>query len=82
MNVMDASVRKAGRSLARDYGAVAQLQVSLKGPGNFVSAADMRSEEILYREDIKTSFGYAIVGIVVLFGLAGVGYVVTKQLIK
>jgi myo-inositol-1(or 4)-monophosphatase len=58
MNVMVGAVRKAGRSLARDYGEVAQLQVSVKGPGNFVSAADMRAEEILYRELSKARSGY------------------------
>ena len=50
MNVMIAAARKAGRSLARDFGEVEQLQVSVKGPANFVSAADHRAEEILYRE--------------------------------
>ncbi|HEX4892837.1 MAG TPA: inositol monophosphatase family protein [Hyphomicrobiaceae bacterium] len=58
MNVMVGAVRKAGRSLARDYGEVAQLQVSVKGPGNFVSAADMRAEEILFRELSKARSGY------------------------
>ena len=50
MNVMVAAVRKAGRSLARDYGEVGQLQVSVKGPANFVTAADMRAEDILHKE--------------------------------
>ena len=58
MNVMVAAVRKAGRSLARDYGEVAQLQVSVKGPADFVSAADMKAEEILYRELSKARQGY------------------------
>src|SRR5262249_14820732 len=38
LNVMEAAARKAGRSLKRDFGEVANLQVSLKGPANFVSA--------------------------------------------
>ena len=38
-------------------------------------------EEILYREDIKTSFGYAIVGITISLAVAGVVYVVGKKLI-
>jgi myo-inositol-1(or 4)-monophosphatase len=42
MNVMVGAARKAGRSLARDFGEVEQLQVSMKGPANFVSAADTR----------------------------------------
>ena len=50
MNVMVGAARKAGRSLARDFGEVEQLQVSLKGPANFVSAADTRAEEILHKE--------------------------------
>lgn len=59
MNVMVAAVRKAGRSLARDYGEVAQLQVSVKGPANFVTAADIKAEEILYRELAKVRTGYS-----------------------
>jgi myo-inositol-1(or 4)-monophosphatase len=58
MNVMLAAARKAGRSLARDFGEVEQLQVSIKGPANFVSAADHRAEEILYRELLKARPGY------------------------
>lgn len=50
MNVMVAAARKAGRSLTRDFGEVEQLQVSVKGPANFVSAADLRAEEILFKE--------------------------------
>ena len=38
MNVMIGAARKAARSLKRDFGEVENLQVSLKGPGNFVSA--------------------------------------------
>jgi myo-inositol-1(or 4)-monophosphatase len=41
------AARKAGRSLARDFGEVEKLQVSAKGPADFVSRADIRSEEIL-----------------------------------
>lgn len=59
MNVMVAAVRKAGRSLARDFGEVEQLQVSVKGPSNFVSAADMRAEEILHRELSRAREGYS-----------------------
>ena len=50
MNVMIGAARKAGRGLTRDFGEVEQLQVSVKGPGNFVSAADHRSEETIFRE--------------------------------
>ena len=58
MNVMIGAARKAGRSLARDFGEVEQLQVSVKGPGNFVSAADHKAEDILYRELSKARPGY------------------------
>jgi myo-inositol-1(or 4)-monophosphatase len=59
MNVMLGAARKAGRSLARDFGEVQQLQVSLKGPANFVSAADTRAEEILYKELSHARPGYS-----------------------
>jgi myo-inositol-1(or 4)-monophosphatase len=58
MNVMIGAARKAGRSLARDFGEVAQLQVSVKGPANFVTAADQRAEEIVYRELARARQGY------------------------
>jgi myo-inositol-1(or 4)-monophosphatase len=60
MNVMVGAARKAGRSLARDFGEVEQLQVSLKGPANFVSAADIRAEEILHKELARARPGYGI----------------------
>jgi len=50
MNVMIGAARKAGRSLARDFGEVEQLQVSVKGPANFVSAADYKAEDIIWGE--------------------------------
>jgi myo-inositol-1(or 4)-monophosphatase len=58
MTVMIAAARKAARGLARDFGEVEQLQVSVKGPANFASSADHRSEEILYRELSKARPGY------------------------
>ena len=60
MNVMLGAARKAGRSLARDFGEVEQLQVSLKGPANFVSAADTRAEEILHNELSRARPGYGL----------------------
>ena len=47
LNVMIQAARKAARSLKRDFGEVEHLQVSLKGPANFVCAADRRAEQIL-----------------------------------
>jgi myo-inositol-1(or 4)-monophosphatase len=59
MNVMIGAARKAGRSLARDFGEVENLQVSVKGPANFVSSADHRAEEILFNELTRARPGYA-----------------------
>jgi myo-inositol-1(or 4)-monophosphatase len=47
LTVMVKAAEKAARSLVRDFGEVEKLQVSVKGPGDFVSRADRRSEEIL-----------------------------------
>ncbi|MEJ1158120.1 inositol monophosphatase family protein [Prosthecomicrobium sp. N25] len=58
LNVMVEAVRKAGRSLARDFGEVENLQVSIKGPGDFVSAADRKSEEILQQELARARPGF------------------------
>jgi len=62
LNVMIQAARKAGRTLKRDFGEVEHLQVSLKGPANFVTAADRRAEEILYQELTKARPGYGFVG--------------------
>jgi myo-inositol-1(or 4)-monophosphatase len=62
LNVMIAAARKAARALKRDFGEVENLQVSLKGPANFVSAADRRAEETLYAELSKARPGYGFVG--------------------
>ena len=62
LNVMVQAARKAARSLKRDFGEVERLQVSLKGPANFVSAADRRAEEILYEELSKARPGYGFLG--------------------
>lgn len=50
LNVMIAAVRKAARGLTRDFGEVENLQVSMKGPGDFVSAADKKAEKVLFEE--------------------------------
>ena len=58
LNVMVNAVLKAGRGLTRDFGEVENLQVSLKGPGNFVSAADRRADEVLIAELRKARPAY------------------------
>jgi myo-inositol-1(or 4)-monophosphatase len=62
LQVMMAAARKAGRRLARDFGEVSELQVSKKGPGDFVSQADLKSEEILREELEKARPGYGFLG--------------------
>ena len=58
MNVMLRAAEKASKSLIRDFGEVEQLQVSMKGPGDFVSAADTRAEKIIYEELLKGRPGF------------------------
>ena len=58
LNVMVAAVMKAGRTLARDFGEVENLQVSMKGPGDFVSAADKKAEKTLIEELSRARPGY------------------------
>jgi len=58
LNVMVDAVRKAARSLVRDFGEVENLQVSMKGPGDFVSAADRRAEDVLRQELQRVRPGY------------------------
>jgi len=62
LNVMVGAARKAARSLKRDFGEVEKLQVSLKGPANFVTAADQRAEDILRTELAKARPGYGFHG--------------------
>jgi len=62
INVMVAAARKAARAIKRDFGELEKLQVSLKGPANFVSAADRRAEETLYAELSKARPGYGFCG--------------------
>ena len=50
INVMAAASHKAARGLLRDFGEVEQLQVSKKGPADFVTAADIRAERIMLDE--------------------------------
>jgi myo-inositol-1(or 4)-monophosphatase len=62
INVMVKAARRAGRSLKRDLGEIENLQVSLKGPANFVSLADKRAEEMLYEDLNKARPGYGFIG--------------------
>ena len=59
LNVMVQAAMKAGRSLSRDFGEVHNLQVSLKGPGDYVSQADRKAEEIVFSELSKARPAYS-----------------------
>jgi myo-inositol-1(or 4)-monophosphatase len=58
LNVMTTAARKAARGLIRDFGELENLQVSLKGPADFVTAADQRTERILIQELSRARPGY------------------------
>jgi myo-inositol-1(or 4)-monophosphatase len=62
ITVMERAARKAARRLLHDFGEVEQLQVSRKGPADFVSNADLRAEEII-REELsraRPDFGFLL----------------------
>ena len=54
LNLMIKAARKAGRSLVKDFREVENLQVSAKGPGDFVSKADREAERII-RDELMTA---------------------------
>ena len=60
LNVMGNAALKAARGLLRDFGEVEQLQVSVKGPGDFVSTADLKAERTIKSELKKARPGYAM----------------------
>jgi myo-inositol-1(or 4)-monophosphatase len=62
LNVMIAAARKAGRPLIRDFGELENLQISMKGPADFVTTADKRTEQILIDELTKARPGYTFLG--------------------
>jgi len=62
LNVMVAAARKAGRPLIRDFNELENLQISMKGPADFVTSADKRTEKILIDELTKARPGYGFLG--------------------
>ena len=62
LNIMVQAATKAGRSLVKDFGEVENLQVSVKGPADFVSNADKRAEEIVFNELQKARPTYSFLG--------------------
>ena len=59
MTIMQNAAQKASKRLLRDFNEVEQLQVSIKGPSDFVSQADLRAEATLREELTKARPGYA-----------------------
>jgi myo-inositol-1(or 4)-monophosphatase len=62
LNVMIKAAHKASRALKRDFGEVEHLQISVKGPASFVTAADRRAEETLRTELEQARPGYSFLG--------------------
>ena len=60
MTVIYNACNKASRSLIRDFGEIEKLQVSTKGPGDFVTASDKRTEKIVIEELLKAHPDYGI----------------------
>ena len=60
LNIMHKACMKASKSLIRDFGEIEKLQVSSKGPGDFVSSADKRTEKILIDELLKAYPNFGI----------------------
>lgn len=60
LNVMVRAARKAGRQLLKDFAEVEQLQVSIKGPGDFVSRADRQAEQTLRQmlTEARPTYGF------------------------
>jgi myo-inositol-1(or 4)-monophosphatase len=62
LHVMVQAALKAGKSLSRDFGEVQNLQVSMKGPGDYVSQADRKAEEIVKAELMRARPDYGFLG--------------------
>jgi len=62
VNIMIKAARRAARGLLRDFGEVEQLQVSSKGPGDFVSRADLKAEQVLRDELMEARPNYGWLG--------------------
>mgnify|MGYP001246151086 FL=1 len=60
LNIMIKACEKASRSLIRDFGEIENLQVSIKGPSDFVSSADKKVEKIIIEELSKSKKKFSI----------------------
>jgi len=61
LNIMIKASQKASKALIRDFGEIEKLQVSVKGPSNFVTNADIKAEKIIIEELIKAKKNYSII---------------------
>ena len=61
LNIMIKASQKASKALIRDFGEIEKLQVSVKGPSNFVSNADTKAEKIIIEELMKAKKNYSII---------------------
>ena len=61
LNIMIKASEKASKALIRDFGEVEKLQVSVKGPSDFVTNADIKSERIIIEELTKSKKNYSII---------------------
>ena len=61
LNIMIKAAEKASRALIRDFGEIEKLQVSRKGPTDFVTNADLKAENIIIEELKKARPGYSII---------------------
>jgi len=61
LNIMIKASEKASKILIRDFGEVEKLQISVKGPSDFVSNADTKAEKIIINELIKAKKNYSII---------------------
>ena len=59
LNIMIKAAEKASKAVIRDFGEVEKLQVSKKGPRDFVTKTDKRVEKILIEELSKTKKNYS-----------------------
>ena len=60
LNIMIKACEKASKALIRDFGEVENLQVSMKGPSDFVTNADKKVEKILIEELLKAKKNFSI----------------------
>ena len=61
LNIMIKAAEKASRALIRDFGEVEKLQVSIKGPTDFVSNADLKAEKIIIEELKKARPNFSLI---------------------